>query len=123
MINSFLQQLHYVRLPVKNLEASIQWYTESLGFQLAEITEQNFAVIKLEEGPLLVLVPTEDATFGHFTRQGVAEFSVAFTCPEIKRFHQYLKEQHVKVEEIQEDHGHLFFCFFDPNGNKLQVHW
>lgn len=123
MSKSFINQIHYIRLPVRDLNESIQWYTECLGFQLVTITENQLAVIKLSEGPLLVLVPTRDQTFGHFTKEDSPEFSVAFTSPEIKNFHRYLQEKDVPVEEIQEDDGHLFFCFFDPNGNKLQVHW
>ncbi|MEH7613877.1 VOC family protein, partial [Gottfriedia acidiceleris] len=35
----------------------------------------------------------------------------------------HLIDHQVKVEDIKVDNGHAFFHFYDPNGNKLQVHW
>jgi hypothetical protein len=36
---------------------------------------------------------------------------------------QQLIEQGVEVDEMKEDNGHFYFHFYDPSGNKLQVHW
>lgn len=120
---SFIDQVHYIRIPVKDLEQSAQWYRDVLGFQLLNNTEER-AILKVNEGPfLLILVPTKDETFAHFTIDNEPEFSIGFTSPELAKFHQHLTEQQVKVEEIKEDNGHAFFHFYDPSGNKLQVHW
>jgi catechol 2,3-dioxygenase-like lactoylglutathione lyase family enzyme len=124
MSKSFIEQVHYIRIPVKNLEESALWYRDVLGLQLLTITEDPFAIIKINEGPfLLILVPTEDDTFAHFTIGNVPAFSIGFSSPELSEFHQHLIENGVKVEDIKEDNGHAYFHFFDPNGNKLQVHW
>ncbi|MCA1054342.1 VOC family protein [Rossellomorea aquimaris] len=123
MSQSFIEQVHYIRIPVKDLALSAQWYGDVLGLQVVNKTEE-LAVIKVNEGPfLLILVPTEDETFAHFTVDNEQEFSIGFTSPELLKFHQHLKDQQVKVDEIQEDNGHAFFHFYDPSGNKLQVHW
>lgn len=123
MSKSFIEQVHYIRIPVKDVELSAQWYRDILGFQLLNITEE-LAILKVNEGPfLLILVPTEDETFAHFTIDNEQEFSIGFTSPELSKFHQHLLDNQVKVEEIKEDNGHAFFHFYDPNGNKLQVHW
>lgn len=123
MSKSFIEQVHYIRIPVKDLELSAQWYRDILGLQLLNITEE-LAIIKVNEGPfLLILVPTEDETFAHFTINNEQEFSIGFTSPELSKFHQHLIDNQVKVEDIKEDNGHAFFHFYDPNGNKLQVHW
>ena len=123
MSKSFIEQVHYIRIPVKDLKLSAQWYRDVLGLQLLNNTEER-AIFKVNEGPfLLILVPTEDETFAHFTIENKQEFSIGFTSPELLKFHQHLMDNQVKVEKIKEDNGHRFFHFYDPNGNKLQVHW
>ncbi|URM34822.1 VOC family protein [Cytobacillus firmus] len=123
MSKSFIEQVHYIRIPVKDLELSAQWYKDVLGLQLLNNTDE-LAILKVNVGPfLLILVPTEDETFAHFTIENEQEFSIGFTSPNLSEFHQYLIDHQVKVEDIKEDNGHAFFHFYDPNGNKLQVHW
>jgi catechol 2,3-dioxygenase-like lactoylglutathione lyase family enzyme len=123
MSKSFIEQVHYIRIPVKDLELSAQWYRDVLGLQLLNNTKE-LAILKVNEGPfLLILVPTEDETFAHFTIDNEQEFSIGFTSSELSKFHQHLIDNQVKVEDIKEDNGHAFFHFYDPNGNKLQVHW
>ena len=123
MSKSFIEQVHYIRIPVKNVEQSAQWYRDMLGLQLLNVTEE-LAAIKVNEGPfLLILIPTEDETFSHFTVNQEQEFSIGFTSPKLAEFHQHLKDHKVKVDEIKEDNGHAFFHFYDPDGNKLQAHW
>lgn len=124
MSTSFIEQVHYIRIPVKDLEESIQWYRDVLGLQLVSITEDPFAIFKVNDGPfLLTLVPTADETFVHFTVQNEPAFSIGFTSPELLNFHNHLLKNQVRVEEIQEEKGHAYFHFYDPSGNKLQVHW
>ncbi|MFG6116153.1 VOC family protein [Halobacillus sp. MO56] len=124
MSKSFIEQVHYIRIPVRDLDESVQWYKDVIGLQLLTITEDPFAIIKVGDGPLLlVLVPTKDATYGHFTVNDEPAFSIGFTSPELAEFHQHLIVNGVKVDDIKEDKGHAFFHFYDPSGNKLQVHW
>ncbi|WP_341356733.1 VOC family protein [Rossellomorea sp. y25] len=123
MSKSFIEQVHYIRIPVKDLERSAQWYRDVLGLQLVNLTEE-LAVIKVNEGPfLLILIPTEDETFAHFTINHEQEFSIGFTSPELSKFHQHLMGNRVKVDDIKEENGHAFFHFYDPDGNKFQAHW
>ncbi|MFE1243445.1 VOC family protein [Fictibacillus sp. NPDC058756] len=124
MSKSFIEQVHYIRIPVRDLEKSAQWYGNVLGLELLTITDDPFAILKINEGPfLIILVPTEDETFAHFTIHNKPTFSIGFTSPELSQFHQHLINHGVKVEEILEDKGHAYFNFYDPNGNKLQTHW
>ncbi|MBN3554713.1 VOC family protein [Fictibacillus nanhaiensis] len=123
MSKSFIEQVHYIRIPVKDLELSAHWYRDVLGLQLLNHTKE-LAILKVNEGPfLLILVPTQDETFAHFTINNEQAFSIGFTSSELSKFHQHLMDNEVKVEDIKEDNGHAFFHFYDPNGNKLQVHW
>ncbi|CDO03633.1 Glyoxalase-like domain protein [Oceanobacillus picturae] len=124
MSKSFIEQVHYIRIPVRDLNQSSHWYRDVLGLQLLSITEDPYAIIKVNEGPfLLILVPSEDETFAHFTIENEPVFSIGFTSPDLSGFHQHLIDHGVKVEDIVEDNGHAYFHFFDPNDNKLQVHW
>lgn len=121
MSKSLIHEMHYFRIPVLNLQKSITWYTECLGFQLRH-TDGKLAVIELGSGPLLILLKADSDSRGHFTINGQAEFSIGFTTSNINELHTYLTNQDVKVDEMQEDNGHSYFHFFDPSGNKLQVH-
>ncbi|MCI1590229.1 VOC family protein [Heyndrickxia oleronia] len=124
MKKTFIEQVHYIRIPVRDLDQSAKWYEEVLGLQLLTITDDPFAIIKVNDGPFLViLVPIDDETYAHFTVNGEPAFSIGFTSPELIKFHQHLIDNGVKVEDIKEDNGHAYFHFFDPSGNKLQVHW
>jgi catechol-2,3-dioxygenase len=119
---SLIEEIHYFRIPVIDLGVSVQWYTECLGFTLRRKAE-DLAVMELKAGPLLVLVQADKDSRGHFTKDGLPEFSVGFTSPEIQKLRQNLIERDVEVDEMKEDNGHFFFHFFDPSGNKLQAHW
>ncbi len=121
MSKSLIYEMHYFRIPVLKLQESITWYTECLGFQL-RYSDEKLAVIELKYGPLLILVKADHDSRGHFSINGNAEFSIGFTTSNINELHISLTNQNVKVDEIQEDNGHSYFHFFDPNGNKLQVH-
>lgn len=120
---SFINEMHYFRLPVANLEEAISWYTTCLGLKLRRRKDDELAVMELPEGPLLILVKADEGFKGHFTADGIEQFSIGFTCPDIHTFYSHLVEQEVRVEEMQEDEGHYYFCFYDLCGNKLQAHW
>lgn len=123
MPRSFIEQLHYVRIPVRDLERSSQWYSDVLGLRLLEVTEE-LAIVEVNGGPLLLaLVPTADETFAHFTIDGEQAFILGFTSPELSGLHRHLVANGVEVDDIVEDRGHAFFHFYDPDGNKLQAHW
>ena len=78
MSKSFIEQVHYIRIPVKDLALSAQWYRDVLGLQLLNNTEER-TIFKVNEGPLLlILVPTDDETFSHFTIDKDQEFSIGF---------------------------------------------
>ncbi|RIW38549.1 VOC family protein [Bacillus salacetis] len=124
MTKSFIENVHYIRIPVRDVNQSAEWYRDVLGLQLLTITEDPFAILKINEGPfLLALVPTPDDTFAHFTIDNEPAFSIGFTSPELTAFHRHLVDNGVKVEAVKEDNGHSYFCFYDLDGNKLQVHW
>jgi len=120
---SFVNEIHYFRIPVTNLEESIRWYTTCLGLKVRRRKDDELAVMELPEGPLLILVKADEGSRGYFIKDGNDEFSIGFTCPDIHNFHAYLVKEQVRVEAMQEDEGHYYFYFYDSSGNKLQAHW
>lgn len=119
---SYLDEIHYFRIPVTDLENSVYWYTNVLGLILRTQTEGR-AVFVVGEGPLLVIVKADEESRGNFLVGGSPEFSVGFTCPDIHNFREYLIEQGVQADPMLEEYGHYYFHFYDPSGNKLQAHW
>lgn len=119
---SFLEEIHYFRIPVTDLERTAEWYADVLRLKLRRQTDER-AVFEIGEGPLLVLVEADASSKGHFYRNGQAEFSIGFSCPDIHAFRQYLFDQGVETEPMLEEDGHCHFHFYDPCGNKLQAHW
>lgn len=119
---SFLQDIHYFRMPVTDLHAAVCWYSDVLKLKLRRQTEER-AVFEAGDGPLLVLIQADPDSRGHFYVSGNPEFAVGFTCADIHGFRDYLIGEGTSVEEMHEEDGHYYFCFFDPSGNKLQAHW
>ena len=56
MKKTFIEQVHYIRIPVRDLDQSAKWYEEVLGLQLLTITDDPFAIIKVNDGPFLVIL-------------------------------------------------------------------
>lgn len=121
MAEALLDHIHYFRIPVIDLQASIKWYTDHLGFSKRFHTDE-LSVMELSSGPLLVLVTADKESRGHFTINGQPAFSIGFTTSNIAKLHEQLSFLDVQVEPIKEDNGHHYFYFYDLNGNKLQVH-
>ena len=78
MENSLLDHIHYFRIPVIDLKASVEWYTTCLGLNV-RFSNDELAVLELTSGPLLVLVEADKDSRGHFTIDGHPEFSIGFT--------------------------------------------
>ncbi|WP_219834137.1 VOC family protein [Paenibacillus sp. R14(2021)] len=119
---SFLDQIHYFRIPVTDLDVSVRWYVDILGLALRTKTDER-AVFEVGDGALLVIVKADADSRGHFYVEGAPAFSVGFTCPDIHEFREYLIEQGARADSMEEEAGHFYFCFYDPSGNKLQAHW
>ncbi|MFC4560142.1 VOC family protein [Virgibacillus kekensis] len=121
-VKSLIDGIHYFRVPVVEVESSVDWYRDVLGLTLQH-QEDELAVFHVNDGLLLVLVEADAESHAHFTRNGELEFSIGFTSSKLNELREHLISQGVNVEEMKEDNGHHFFHFYDPSGNKLQVHW
>jgi predicted enzyme related to lactoylglutathione lyase len=113
-MNSLFKRIDTVFLEVTDMEKSIKWYTEVLGFSIRWYDKQNgYAAIDIGETPLTLVSAREVAPASHCL--------LNFYSSDINKAHQELKKNGVHVEEIV-DHGNvLSFEFKDLDGHVLGV--
>ncbi|MFA9556902.1 VOC family protein [Evansella sp. AB-rgal1] len=113
-MSTLFNRIDTVFLQVTDMEISIKWYTEVLGFQLRWYhKESGYAAINIGETPL-TLVHANEVTPGTH-----APFN--FYTSDIKKAYETLVNLGVEVEDI-EDHGDVMsFHFKDPDNNLLGV--
>lgn len=123
MTRPLINEVHYVRIPVTDLDAAVDWYTRCLGLDHLW-TNDGMAMVKSPAGAMLVLMKADEGSHSHFTVDGKPRESITLTSAEIRELYSHLKANGVTVDElIQDANGHLLFHFFDLCGNMFQVHW
>lgn len=113
-MEQLFKRIDTVFLQVNNLEKSVKWYTELLGFNLRWIdNESGYAAINISETPL-TLVRTNKV-------EPPPHIPFNFYTSDIKTAHTKLKENGVEVEGIIAYGNVLSFKFKDIDGNELGV--
>ncbi|MFA1710154.1 methylmalonyl-CoA epimerase [Peribacillus frigoritolerans] len=118
-----LKQIEHIGIAVKNLEASIPFYTELLGLELTNIetveSEQvRVAFIKIGETRLELLEATSSASSiaKFIEKKGEGIHHIAFQTDNSQPHLDYLKEQGIKlINEVPKEgaHGNLV-AFLHP---------
>lgn len=102
---------------VRDISAATAWYTKQLGVEVVyDDDEQRLAVIEFPGGSTITLWEME---------QG-AEFVVSSSYPilatdDARAAYAKMQASEVKVDELQETPGVIYFRFFDPDGNPLEA--
>jgi len=123
MAKPLLKGMEGVFIPVKNPEASANWYEEILGFQLIYM-EEEAAVMRIHEQSQTVVCLVR--TINHQPMQfpennfGVGKY-YNFIPQDIEETHKILLEKNVVVNPIGGEGASRFFTFLDPDGNPLGV--
>lgn len=112
-------------MPVVNIKKSVQWYSETFGYDVIW-EDDNMANLKLVHGPLLFLKKTAEAGPIHFTFEGADHPVISFKTSDIEAFHHELKARNVEVGPIN-DYGmgsngpYRDFEIRDPDGHLIEV--
>ena len=113
-MSSIFQRIDTVFLKVKNLDRSVTWYTEVLGFSLRWRSETH-AALNIGETPLTLVQAPEN----HTSLMEQAYFN--FYVEDIQLAYSHLKNHQVEVGEVGSDEQVSWFSFKDIDGNQLDV--
>ncbi|TYS55595.1 hypothetical protein FZC74_18930 [Sutcliffiella horikoshii] len=113
-MSKLFKRIDTVFLEVTNMERSIGWYTEVLGFSVRwHDVENGYAAIEMGETPL-TLVRAEEVIPG-------SHCLLNFYSSDIYDAHHKLLESGVQVEDVIDYGTVLSFEFKDPDGHILGV--
>ncbi|NLP52580.1 VOC family protein [Bacillus sp. RO1] len=113
-MSKLFNRIDTVFLEVTDMEKSIGWYTDVLGFSVRwHDVENGYAAIEMGETPL-TLVGAEEVTPG-------SHCLLNFYSADINAAHQKLVESGVQVEDVMDYGTVLSFEFKDPDGHILGV--
>ncbi|WP_169089862.1 VOC family protein [Paenibacillus sp. PL91] len=126
-----IKRIECAYVPVSDVERSAKWYERVLGMSLRSAIEPGRgAIMVMEEGGWLFLLPSPDMTPLTFATNGWKEdgesfemFPLCFETNQIHALFASLKEAGTWVEQDirDEDSCGLQLNFKDPDGNKFQV--
>lgn len=118
-----------IEIPVSNIKQSIDWYGKVLGIKAVH-QDETAAMLHLQGAsrvgvPTLYLVQTDERVPLGFknTNTGVIHSIIDFYIQDLERFHSFLKQEGVKVTDLNFFPGSKMggFGFEDPDGNLLSV--
>ncbi len=121
-------KIHHVALIVSDLERSLQFYQEALGFKVHAKefrAERNSWKVDLKNGDAqleMFTFPGSPARPSYPEAQGLRH--LAFSVDDLEKFHRELKSKNYQVEEIRVDQltGKKFFFFPDPDNQPLEIY-
>jgi len=113
MSETFIERIDAVFLPVKNLEESLQWYTEVFGFPL-RWKNKRMAGLSIAPNCGFHIVEVKD----YEPQKGYTPFN--FVVKNVEEIRKKLKEKRVKVSAIKTSEP-VRFDFIDINGNVISV--
>jgi catechol 2,3-dioxygenase-like lactoylglutathione lyase family enzyme len=113
-------RLDTLLLRVRDFERSRAWYETHLGFAPSFVDPQERLVI-FELGGATSLTLSELKRGEVLPPPGFAGPFPIFLTDDIVQTREHLLDQGVEVEMIQQSSGVIFFGFFDPDGNRLEV--
>lgn len=124
-----ITKIGHVVLNCSNLERSVRFYTEVLGFQISDIYEADMVPGGMvfmrfnADHHGVALVGTLTGTSPHVEMHHMA-FAVS-TLDEVLRAREHLKKHHIelKFEGRRRAGVQIAVEFFDPDGHMLEIYW
>jgi len=117
---SLFSEIHFIDIPVSNLESSINWYSNTLGFNQT-FRNEDMAIFKLDAGPVLNINRTTNTERPHWRVNEIKRPVIGFLTKDIHASHQELRSKEVKVSHIRDEGMGYFFEFFDLDDNYFSV--
>ena len=115
-----IEEIHFNDIPVCDLQRSLDWYQKYLGFEPG-FKNESMVVMKLPNGPVLVLNQSDSSTRAVWSNEGVTKPIIGFTTNEIEQLHRDLRESGITSTDIRDEGMGWFFEFLDPDGNMFSV--
>ncbi len=112
---SLLKRIDTVCLTVSNAEKASNWYQEVLGLTESFIGD-DYRILRI--GNSGVPLTLEE---GAVNSSQIQTAYPIFYSDNMAEMYTILKEQNVKVSEIQNDGVNKFLDLYDPDGNRVQV--
>jgi catechol 2,3-dioxygenase len=117
-----INKVGHVVLNVKDVAASVKFYTEALGMEVMRLREGNAAFLSFgaQHHDIALFKASEDAEMGKLGLNHIA-FQVDGGETELRHMYGRLVQYGAKVDYTT-DHGmtHSVY-FFDPDGNRLEI--
>ncbi|GGG15247.1 VOC family protein [Paenibacillus abyssi] len=114
-----ITEISEVAVPVRNLNASIKWYTITLGFVSEGIPHDKFAFMKLETGAAFNLwVPDNFSPLG-FRVNDEPMAVIIFKVGDIKQLHTKLQTKGAIIYQYSDEGFAKALKFEDLDGNVL----
>lgn len=120
----------YVRFPTVDLDRSIDWYMNVLGFSLRAVIDNGSgpreAVFNFGDPPhnvAFLLAETNEHSAIRYMRDGRPQPSLTINCPDLDYTHRRLTEHGVEVTAIEGVAEARSFAFHDPDGNWIEAAW
>jgi catechol 2,3-dioxygenase-like lactoylglutathione lyase family enzyme len=124
MVREKLWRVGTIYIPVVDVEVSSEWYVNKLGAELS-YRDEDKAILNFANQSFFLVKSPQSQSSNFIDIHGAERFSVTFEVnglAALEALHQDLKENEVKVGEI-ENRGHSGrnFVFYDLDGNKFDV--
>ncbi len=117
-----VKEISHTQLPALDLERAIDFYVNTLGFQL-KMNNGRFAVIGLSQGRTIFLWLTQDHTTTTFTVNGENFPSIGIEIESMDDLIFRLKNYGANIVWTEDgSDGRRFVKFYDPDENMIVAH-
>jgi catechol-2,3-dioxygenase len=117
-----INKVGHVVLNVKDVDASVQFYTKALGMEVMRLREGNAAFLSFgtQHHDIALFKAPEGAEMGKLGLNHIA-LQIAGGETELRQLYGRLIQHGAKIDHTT-DHGltHSVY-FFDPDGNRLEI--
>lgn len=111
---SLLKRIDTVCLTVSDAEKASNWYQEVLGLN-ESFKGEGYRILNIGNSGVPLTIEEGDVNSSQTRAYPI------FYSENLEEIYKVLKEQNVKVSEIQDDGVNKFLGLYDLDGNRLQV--